>query len=870
MRLLEGKRGHGIAVAFMVLIPLIFFWQMIVAGQEPMAPDTQAVKPLGKWALATEADLDQMPLWCNGIFSGMPSHGSFIYTPSSSFDLLRDLRLLFRDNRGIRYFLSLLVGALSLYTLLILRRKAPMCALAGAVIFSMTPYFLGLIAAGHSTKLHALCLLPAVWLALELLLARRTLFAAGLLSATIALQLWTNHPQIAYYTLFLGALYLIGVLIFDRPATWQGRGLWIGLVLGVLALVLAVGLIMDPYASVLEYTPHSIRGGTGELQGAGESAGGSGWDYATAWSYPVKELVCFIFPAWFGLEGVTYWGDLPMTQSTHYLGVTALLLAALALMLTTGRRRWLLLFLSTVVLLIGFGRNLPILFKPMYELMPMFNRFRVPAMIYSTLPLMTGLLAAEGLQLLLDESLWAKFKPVVAKREKPVQKQAGASQKRSGSTKSASGSPTDFPGGLTGSMLKHWQKITISCTVLLLLWLFGGGAFTDSMRHSGAFIKDSEASQWGARYVEPLTTQSLDQLANTPGFPSQLVDLITRRIDVLRSSVLTGLLFITLVVLVIELRRRGVLKGEAAVMVAVLLIVADLWVINLKFYHPAPRAQTEAVLIPDPVSRWLVNQPGDFRVAPLTRQDYSSNRFAAFGLQSLGGYQPAKLRLYQDLLESNVLFAPAVFSMLNARYLLMDSDMSDAGLPLATTISGGGQGGQVTYIHENPDVLPRAWFVNNLRLSEDAPTLITHMSTPEFTPATTAWVYEDELARLQAAAPSVTPDTALSPGIVTDLQYGSHRLSAKVSVNGPDAGLLIFSEIFYPPGWEATIDGEAGQIYRVNHILRAMIISAGEHEVEMYAVSHAREWGRMISLICAALVGLLIGGGWWIGRRSAF
>ena len=276
MNLLEGKRGHGIAAAILVLVPLFFFWQMIVEGQEPLAPDTQAVKPLGKWALETEADLGEMPLWCDGIFSGMPSHGSFIYTPSSPLDLLRDLRLLFRDNRGIRYFLSLLVGAFSLYLLLILRRKAPICALGGALIYTMTPYFLGLIAAGHSTKLHALMLLPAVWLALELLLSKRSLFAAGLLAATVALQLWTNHPQIAYYTLFLGALYAIGVLIFDRAESWRGRGLWIGLVLGVLALALALGLIMDPYASVLEYTPHSIRGGTGELASGGtESSAGS-------------------------------------------------------------------------------------------------------------------------------------------------------------------------------------------------------------------------------------------------------------------------------------------------------------------------------------------------------------------------------------------------------------------------------------------------------------------------------------------------------------------------------------------------------------------------------------------------------------------
>ena len=528
-----------------------------------------------------------------------------------------------------------------------------------------------------------------------------------------------------------------------------------------------------------------------------------------------------------------------MTQSTHYLGVTALMLAVLGLVLSSGRRRWLLLALSGIILLIGFGRNLPVLFKPMYEFMPMFNRFRVPGMIYSILPLMAALLAAEFLQLFLDDSRWVTNRP--------------------NKTKS----------GTAGGWLKHWPKITIIVFILLLLWIFAGGGFADSMRQGGAFIKDREAAQWGARYVEPLTTQSLDQLGSNPNFPIQLVNLMETRINLLRSSVMMGLLFIALIAGVIELRRRGKLKGEAAALLLVALITADLWITDLKFYHPAPRNQTEAVLTIDPVSRWLKGQEGDFRIAPLTRQDYGSNRFAAFGIQSLGGYQPAKLRIYNDLMETNVLFAPAVFSMLNARYLITDTDMSESGLPLAEKVSRGGQGQSVAYIHENPNVLPRAWFVKEIKLSESSAGLLTHMGGGEFNPAVTAWVYGDELSRFEDDDQPVSAGETLSSGSITDYQYSPHRISAKAVVDGPAAGLVVFSEIYYSPGWAATIDGVEAPIYRVNHILRAMVLPAGEHLIEMSAVSQAGSWGRLISWISGLLVVLLIGGGWLVGRRSS-
>ena len=129
MQLMEGRRGHLIAGIILVLVPLIFFWEMVVQGQEPLAPDTQAVRPFTLWATEASEQLGEMPLWCPGVFAGMPSYGSFIYTPPGALDPLQALRSLLGRTRGLRYFLGYLIGGLSMYGILRLRRLSALPAL---------------------------------------------------------------------------------------------------------------------------------------------------------------------------------------------------------------------------------------------------------------------------------------------------------------------------------------------------------------------------------------------------------------------------------------------------------------------------------------------------------------------------------------------------------------------------------------------------------------------------------------------------------------------------------------------------------------------------------------------------------------------
>ncbi len=839
MRGFAGRRGHILAVAILLLLPLVFFWEMAVQGEEPVAPDVQAWLPLGEWKAQAQEELGEVPLWCPAIFSGMPAYGSFIATPSPPMDLMRLVREGLGNRSGRTFYLYLVVGSLALYLWLVLRGASPLGALCGALAFTMTPYMLGLISAGHNTKIRALYMAPLIFLALETLLRKRSLAATGFLAIALGFQLWCNHPQITYYTLLLVALYLVGVLILQRPDRWRGRGIAWGLLLGLLAVVLAGALVMDPFATVLEYSPHSIRGSTSALAQETADAAQSAWDYATAWSFVPRELICFLFPAWFGLEGGTYWGTLPFTQSTHYLGITVLVLALLGLLMTRGRSRWIPVGLFLFVLLVGFGRHVPILYRPMYEWLPMFHSFRVPSMIYAMLPLPAALLVARGIDAVLRDELW------------PSPRRAAVPRK---------GEKRAARGGAPAGGVSRWSIAAAALAILFLLWLVAGGVVADGLRRAGSFLSPREAASMDPEQLRMLQSLSAEQLrAGGAG-------LIVERMELLRSSVTVGLGLLAAMVGLIEARRRRWLPAEAVAVLLFVLVAADLWIIDRRFYNPQPAARSEAVLQGDELTAFLQRQESPFRVAPLrgsgpvAARAFGSNRMAAFGVETVGGYQAAKLRIYDDLIRSGAIDRLPVLSMLNASFLLSDRELEGEAFTLATRARV--LGGQELLVYRNPMGSRRAWFVERHEPLPDARDVVDRLLAPDFDPATTATSLADESSDL--------PER-FSPGRVISVTTNAQEVSARVAVEGPEPGLLVFSEIYYEPGWRMRIDEETQPVRRVNHVLRAALVPPGEHTVRMESVSPARELGLLLSRLAAGAILLLLAaaGGFAAWHRRA-
>lgn len=778
-------------LCLVVLVPLLFYSSMVFRGWEPKSPDTQAVSPFGVWGKATTQALGEVPSWYPYIFCGMPSYGSFLYTPRSPINALGYLAGCFPSNRGARYVLFFIVAGLGATFFFRRQGLSRGASTAGGLLYSMTPYFLGNVSAGHATKLEALCLVPLFLLSLDWFLERPRLVSAALLGWSLALLGWAHHPQIAFYALLIGFLYAAGTLLWIRV---RPRPAWVSaLGFGLFAAVLAACLLADPYLAVREYAPHSIRGESGV---SGALGGGAGWDYATMWSFHPRELLSFVFPAWFGLQGETYWGEMPFTQSTHYFGIVPLFLAVLGFMATRSPRRVLWLTISLIVLLIGFGRFLPVIYGPMFAAVPFFNKFRVPSMIYGLLPLCLGWLVGTGVDAVVHSV--------------------------SESTRGTRGKKDEARGPLLlGNELRGaWGRW--GPRVLIVSWILVGLAFVvttvlrGSLLAGGVFVKAGDPTGGAAAALH------------------------AERFGLLQQSLGLGLVLVALLSTSIEAARRRWLPLRFLTPVLVALILVDIVWIDRQFYHPEPKDPPGASPVPG-AARFLAAQERPFRVFPVGPL-FSSNALGHERIESIGGYQPAKLRCYQDLIDSQLLSNSSVLAMLNVRYVVSPGPL-DLHVPPISTDRG--------YVYALPGALPRVWSVDRLEAVRGTDEMMSRLRSADFFPEVVALFYEND---------PLPAERSFARARVESIEQDPARLRVRAEAGGP--ALLMISEIWYPPGRRAFLDGQPLPLYRANHVLCAARIPAGEHEIVITTEDEARSRGAEVSRIAGGvgLLALVVGG----------
>lgn len=803
-------------VLILALTPLLFYGAMVFEHQEPAAPDTRAVQPFGIWGEKATERLGTIPGWYPYIFCGMPSYGSFLYTPRNPLDVVGQALQLFQGNRGARYVLLFCLAGIGAYAFFRRQGFGHLASTTSALLFSMTPYFPGVVAAGHSTKLEALCLTPGFLLAFDFLLKRPGPASAALLAVAGALVGWAHHPQIAYYGALLVFLYGIGYLFVEKrgqvPASvWLRLGVFLGV-----ASVLAAMLLADPYLAVREYAPYSIRGASEAAAGASAGAG-VGWNYATAWSFHPAELISFLFPGWYGFSGQTYWGRMPFTQSTQYFGLIALALAVFGLLRMGGRRKWIWAGISLVLLLVGFGRFLPVLYGPMYKLLPLFNRFRVPSMIYSLLPLSLGYLIAGGLESVVRLAADGD-RGGGAGRGAP----AGAAAPRSKHGSKAAGR-SDARKKAKPPVAPRSRRVLYAIGAVVAVWIL---------------------VLLGARAGLSGPTSMLHARELAQGSPSGFAPLQSVRMSILLHSVDQGCALLVASLLLVWLAASGRLprRWSRSILGAGLAVLAvgDVLLVGGRFYHTEPVVAAQETVPVAGAADYLAGQPGRFRIFPVDDL-FTTNAFGLRGIESIGGYQPAKLRAYQDLIDAGALGAPAVLRMLNVRYLV-----SRRPLDLGTDPVFSGDG----YVYPLPQPLPRVWSVSEIETVGSPGELFLRLVDRGFAPDRTALLYRDG---------DLPEESRFAPAQVSLEEDDIDEIRIRSESDGP--AFLVLSEIEYPPSWRASVDGQDVPIYRTNHVLRGVRVPSGAHEVVLRLVSTTRRRGSWLSRMAGLATALLLAAG---------
>lgn len=781
----SSVRRHALMIGLLLVLAVVFFAPIHFSDGQLIATDTVQWRAMAESMLEMEEETGSVALWAGRVFAGMPG---YMISPELSVPqvdlIMRELRLLIWPTS---HMWLLLIGT---YLLAFRLTKESLSSAVAAVAYGFTTYIPVILAAGHNSKYVALAWAPWMLLAFIHAMDRRTLVSALLFAIALAVNLRAGHVQITYYvTMAAGIWWLVeGVHAFrsgDRAAFLRGTGmLAIGSVLGLM-------MVAQPYMSHAEITPYTIRGAS-----SGGGAGGMAWEYAMAWSQGPGELMTLLIADAYGGASPNYWGAKTFTGGPHYFGMITIVLLALAFWKVRDRATLSLSIALLATILFALGENLALLNRPMFNFFPLFDAFRVPETWLSMSALLAALMAARGM----------------------------ATLKRAADQ--------------SGSLLARpaFRLIAGFGALLLVMNVMGTTLFSFEKPGERAQIEAQiERSNPGVSMSDPRVQQFVD---------GQMAEITAERIDVFSKDAFRSLFVVVLLGTLFYLLVQRRLPYWVVGFVILVIVVVDLTGIARRHINEealSPASDPSESVREFGFDRYLVAErerqggEGSFRVLSLEfGQHPVQNARPSYFHESLGGYSGAKLRLYQDFLDHLLFGGPqgvngAALDMMDVGYLV-----ASGGLPGFVPVYQDEETGQGVF--RNQERPGRAWLVDSVAVLPGHEAVWSDINAPDFDPAVTALV-TDEVA-IDAAALTGPSDSTR----VKTISYTAEDMTFRASTDR--TRLMVVSEIFYPPGWQATVDGESTPIVQVNHLLRGVVVPAGSHEVRMTFAppAYQRSW----------------------------
>ncbi len=818
---------HLIAIAIFIIVSAIFN-APVFSGKAIQQNDIKQYRGSAAEVFKYREQEDRQILWTNVMFSGMPTYLiSAVYTGELLRYIPKTINGIF--NPAVGYLILLMIG---FYLLALSLKLDPLIGIVGALAYAFSSYFMIVLEAGHNSKIHAMAYLPGIlagmiWAYRQ----KKVLTGLAIFSLFTGLELTARHPQMFYYFLFLAIPYGIWELIqaFKQKAL---AGFFKATVLLIAGALIGVAANLPYLSNTYNYGKKTIRGKSELTSNAEDKTEGLDRSYVTNWSYGKAESFSLLVPNFKGgptgrlganeeaLAAVdsrfrqsiaqqnSYFGDQPFTSGPVYAGAVICLLAFLALFLRPGTLKYVLVLVGLLTMALAWGKNWEALTNFFLDNVPFYNKFRAVASMMVIPELILPLLAILGLGTL-------------TKMNSDDWKQDGQL--------------------LIGTKVSKQNLFYIASGILvlfLILNLASPGLFN-------SFLSTQEAETLPGALADAGFQQAQANLF--------LTNLEDARITIFKADVMRSLIFVLLGAALIFLYQRKVLQKKMLIISMGLLILIDMFPVNKRYLNEenfidADKLENNYGTIPSAADRQIMAQYAQdpfFRTLNLTVSPFN-DASTSFFHYSLGGYHGAKLKIYQEVVETalgaeiDLLskslnsqgFSPTVFNntpvlnMLNTRYFILNPQ----GQPL-----------------ENPARLGNAWLVENIRKVQDADAEIAALSN--FNSKETAILRENMAAKVGAL-----PANA-GRGAISLKSYDPEKMV--YSYNSSSENLAIFSDIWYPENWLATIDGEEVEIIRANYILRALKVPAGQHEIVFEYKDSASGTSNTIAWIGSLL--LLIG-----------
>lgn len=806
-------------VALFALISVAYFWNPIVDGLVLTGTDHDA-------AVGSNVELNEYRAshhgertrWTNSLFSGMPTYQM---SPSyDSTDMLSTLETVYQLGLPTvaGYVFMMLLG---FYILLRAFDFRQWMAALGAILWAFSSYYFIIIAAGHIWKLLTLCFIPPTIAGVVLCYRGKYVGGIAVTGIFTALQVFSNHLQMSYYflsvMLLMAIAYLVDAICKKQTKGWL-KGSLSALVGGLLGLCVNVSNLYHTY----EYSKETMRGKSELTQktkdAADQTDSGLERSYITAWSYGIGETWTLLVPNTKGGASVPisqsetamskakneyrplyqqlgqYWGEQPGTSGPVYVGAFVMFLFVLGLFIVKGPMKWALLVATILSILLSWGKNFMPFTDFFLDYVPMYDKFRTVASILVIAEFAIPLLAMLALKEIVETEAKADGR---------------------------------LP------MSKYQLALGLTAGVCFLFWLLPDLFF-------GNYISTSEM-------------QAIQGLGEY-GWP--VGDVINNLSDMRRAVFTADAMRSCIIILVgfalLMLYRYHKLKEVPMVACLALLCLVDMWSVNKRYLSDKdfvrPRTADVAFPLTEVDKEILQDSDKYYRVLNLTVSTFNDNTTSYYH-KSIGGYHAAKLRRYQELIETHIqneipqawqaashidevngdsLFP--VLNMLNMQHMI---------LPLQ-------DGGKVQV--ENPHANGNAWFVDELRYVGDADAELAglrNLDTKHVAVADNR--FEDILGSAQK---DTTAIATLTNYEANELQY---------DVESRNGGVLVFSEIYYP-GWTCTVDGQPVEIGRVNYVLRAIRVDGGKHHVVLTFKPRSEQVTETIAYSALGLLALLFVG----------
>lgn len=841
-----------------ILIPAIIllfvalayiYCKPLVEGMQLSTHDSNQYIAMNKESADFKAMNGTAALWSSRMFSGMPAYmiGGLEFNPIIQTPIIYIHKIIRVIPDPAMEIFFLLIGAfIGFYILL----RSVKFALLGAIAIGFCTLNFVNLDAGHITKVITISMF------LPLFASAWLIFQKKYITGTILFLIFSYeiiagaHVQIAYYSFILIGIFMLiefvrHILLKDIKHAALSAGI-------IVVCFAIVGMMNFNNYFINDFSKDTTRGGdiinAAKMNPSGSSINdtksathekGVGFDYATQWSFGFEELGSLFVPnfvggsssgslgensnvfntikgkgfspqqaAQFSQRMPIYWGSEPFVQGPMYLGAIVFFLFVLGCFTYKGNlKKWL---IASVVLtiLIAFGKNLEFFYRLLYDFVPVFNKFRAPTMILALTQILMVTLGVLGLKDFFDEAITTKEEQIKSLK---------------------------MAGGIVGG--------------LLVFFIVLGSVFSFQTK------ADENGKSNDDQFKAQITQIGNEQFSNDiySALKKDRADLMRK--DAIRSFLLVAFVFVLLYLFSIRKFNQKLIITS----LITLFILFDFWSISKRYLNKddfEDKTVLELNSFPEtPADAAILAQNKDgARMADFSIDIFNSANPAYFH-RTIGGYNPAKLRRYQDVIEyglsydfqtiSKSGFAQANFlNMLNTKYIKQSPEANG--------------------VIVNPYALGNAWFVNSIQKVHSPEDEL--LKVREIQPSKTAIVHAEFEKYINGFTPNA--DTTLpNESRYIKLLDTKNPMKLEYQFKSPKDEMVVFSEVIYRPNedWISYVDGKQTEHIRVNYILRGMKVNAGEYKItfefkpKLYAsTNQVLLLGNILfNLVLLASIGLL-------------